>query len=962
MKKFTLSKTPFEGGRVRYSLPRLVLSWLLIAIIGTSHTFGQTLNYATADITGNRYNRGLLSGSSGITKLSALNIPGVLGGFYYGQGLLNSTTTNLSDAATMTASRTVGASILAVDISVAGADVYAQFRYANTGNPVPGGTTSYVKLGTKPTSSGLAVPVGGLLSLGNSSPIVGSLYKDATTYDLGGIGGFGSSSNQGTQLGGTFTTKLLTDKNGVWFAGVTPSSTDAYNSVRLNVRIAESLLGLNVVNQVEATVYNAFYITPGSAGCNDKPRFAGEGEIAGLVTLDPNALKLVSLGQILSTPEGAIDDNVWGTASTIRTGVAGVTALGTVSQSFYFDHAATANDEVLLKLSVPAGILNASLLGGISIKAYNGTSTTPVNGANGQTVASSLLGVNLANLLDISVGSNTFKQLEVGIKPGAAFDRIEVILNGGVLTLGVLANGLNIHDVALAPSTPVLTGTPTLNSDRTRKVYVGQNIQTVTATSTTGNSVSWYEAGNATALATGTTSLNFPNTVSFSAAGERTFYATAIKPSCTSQSAQAPLYVTVLGVSYSNPPNGTQGVSYSNPVGFTGVSGSSYTFTATTPSQLPPGLTLATNGTVSGTPTVSGSYNFNVAIQDTVLKIPVGTHQYTLVVATNLAATPGPLPFGIVGVDYKNGTSTISIPAPTGGSTPYSYVPQNAGALPPGLTLNPDGTITGTPTASGTYTFTVTITDNNSNSVSGPYTIKVYPALAATPGPLPYGVVGVAYKKGSATATIPSATGGSGAYTYAIVNAGNLPPGLTFHSDKTITGTPTTKGSFTFAVKIDDDTTMQTVTQNYTIVIGQPNLLLTTNTNVTVFNSTVTTSSATLNLYNITTDSTLGTIRVAILVSSNFEIEYDGASTSGYGGTLSNPKWVKSVDVNGTTIFTSTSGIDPSSTQKIGFTYKKKAASTATANEVINIQIVSGSGGDATTGNNKASVQLVVQK
>lgn len=961
MKKFTLSKTPFEGGRVRYSLTRLVLCWLLIAIIGISHTFGQTLNYATGNVTGNRENAGYVvvvpsPGSSGVTKLSDVGEPGYGTGFYYGNDILNSSTTLSSDAAVVTASRLIGVSLGGLDLlTVAGGDAYIQFRYPSA---ITDGRTSYVKLGAYPTGSGLAIPVGGLLSLGNNSPVVGSIYTGAGPYSISP-----RNENKGTLVSST--SRLLVDKSGVWFAGIIPTSNASYNSVRLDVRIAESLLGVSALNRAQSTVYNAFNITPGSADCADRPMFAGEGEVSGIATLNASALKLVSLGTIIANPHQAIDDDSdgWQTASTLKTGVASVTALGAVSQSFYFARTATANDSVRLKLSVPIGILQAKLVDGIRIKAYNGNNTTPVNGANGQTIQSSLLGVNLANLVNITVnGINTFGKLEVAVKPGAAFDRIEVILDGGVLDLDVLANGLNIHDVALALVTPVLTGTPVIGTDRIRKVYQGQTIETVTATSI-GNSVSWYRQGNSTPLATGASPLNLPaGSVSTTSLGDFAYYATATKPSCTVASPQSPLTVRVLGVSYSNPPNGTQGVVYSNPVGFTGVSGSSYTFTAVTPSQLPPGLTLATNGTVSGTPTVSGSYNFNVAIQDTTLKIPVGTHQYTLVITSNLAATPGPLPFGIVGVDYKNGTSTISIPAPTGGSTPYTYAPQDAGALPPALTLNTNGTITGTPTASGTYTFTVNITDNNSNTVSGPYTIKVYPALAATPGPLPYGVVGVAYKKGSATATIPSATGGSGAYTYAIVNAGNLPPGLTFHSDKTITGTPTTKGSFTFAVKIDDDTTMQTVTQNYTIVIGQPNLLLTTNTNVTVFNSTVTTSSATLNLYNITTDSTLGTIRVAILVSSNFEIEYDGASTSGYGGTLSNPKWVKSVDVNGTTIFTSTSGIDPSSTQKIGFTYKKKAASTATANEVINIQIVSGSGGDATTGNNKASVQLVVQK
>ena len=49
----------------------------------------------------------------------------------------------------------------------------------------------------------------------------------------------------------------------------------------------------------------------------------------------------------------------------------------------------------------------------------------------------------------------------------------------------------------------------------------------------------------------------------------------------------------------------------------------------------------------------------------------------------------------------------------SGGTPPYSWS-SDRGALPSGLTLSPDGLITGTPTLSGTWTFTVQVADSSS--------------------------------------------------------------------------------------------------------------------------------------------------------------------------------------------------------------------------------------------------------
>ncbi len=62
--------------------------------------------------------------------------------------------------------------------------------------------------------------------------------------------------------------------------------------------------------------------------------------------------------------------------------------------------------------------------------------------------------------------------------------------------------------------------------------------------------------------------------------------------------------------------------------------------------------------------------------------------------------------------------------AASGGTPPYKWT-LSAGKLPDGLTLDPTGKITGTPTASGTFTFTLQVSDAGSKSKSQEFTIVV---------------------------------------------------------------------------------------------------------------------------------------------------------------------------------------------------------------------------------------------
>ncbi len=65
-----------------------------------------------------------------------------------------------------------------------------------------------------------------------------------------------------------------------------------------------------------------------------------------------------------------------------------------------------------------------------------------------------------------------------------------------------------------------------------------------------------------------------------------------------------------------------------------------------------------------------------------------------------------------------------------GGRAPYTFA-ITSGALPAGLTLNANGTITGTPTVSGTFTFTVEVTDSDGQTDSKSCQIVIQPATPA---------------------------------------------------------------------------------------------------------------------------------------------------------------------------------------------------------------------------------------
>lgn len=106
------------------------------------------------------------------------------------------------------------------------------------------------------------------------------------------------------------------------------------------------------------------------------------------------------------------------------------------------------------------------------------------------------------------------------------------------------------------------------------------------------------------------------------------------------------------------------------------------------------GLSLSTNGILSGTPTQATTATFTIEARDA-FNCAV-TQLYSLVVnCPAITVTPATLPNGYLSAAYSQQLTA------TGGTGPYTWQ-IIAGSPPAGLSMNSSGLISGTPAAYGT--------------------------------------------------------------------------------------------------------------------------------------------------------------------------------------------------------------------------------------------------------------------
>jgi hypothetical protein len=156
------------------------------------------------------------------------------------------------------------------------------------------------------------------------------------------------------------------------------------------------------------------------------------------------------------------------------------------------------------------------------------------------------------------------------------------------------------------------------------------------------------------------------------------------------------------------------------------------------------------------------------------------------------------LPDAITGQVY-NQTFSVS----SGGTGPYTLT---AAGLPSGLAFTASGstgTISGTPTGPTSNIIEITIVDATHLSVPADYQLTVEPVgglLTVEPAAIPSGTVNMGYNQALTVGN------GTGPFTWAL--SGTLPPGLKLGTSTTalnsITGTPTTSGTYTFTVTASD--------------------------------------------------------------------------------------------------------------------------------------------------------------
>lgn len=131
---------------------------------------------------------------------------------------------------------------------------------------------------------------------------------------------------------------------------------------------------------------------------------------------------------------------------------------------------------------------------------------------------------------------------------------------------------------------------------------------------------------------------------------------------------------------------------------------------------LPAGVTLSNDGSIKGTPTVSGDFTFTVKVVAD--NWQQGTADFTWHIDSAFSWDGDPLDKASVGKAFVGNIDSSTITTANYTSVEYTL---SQGALPAGLTLSKEGEISGTPTVKGTYSFTIDVAASKTSAGMGPF-------------------------------------------------------------------------------------------------------------------------------------------------------------------------------------------------------------------------------------------------
>jgi hypothetical protein len=329
--------------------------------------------------------------------------------------------------------------------------------------------------------------------------------------------------------------------------------------------------------------------------------------------------------------------------------------------------------------------------------------------------------------------------------PGIAQERPAV--------LGITVSGPSRGETKMKPPRSALSGLPTLvfmtllAADLVGcSSHAGGGTQSlaITASSPPTGTTGVAYAGYTFAASGGTPPLSWsesgslPPGLAFSASGQLSgkpttagTYAFSVRvsdssvpPLTANTSVGLKINDSAIVIAPATPPTGT--VTYPYP-GFTFTAGGgSPPYSWQSSGTVPPGLKVGSDGTVTGTPTQTGSFSFSVTAIDSAQtptsSAPLATQ---ITVGAALVINNQEAPTGKVGVAYPpyQYTADNGVPPLIWSETP---------ALTNGLTLSTQGVLSGTPSAAGQFPITLKVTDAMGGFGSLQTVVRVSAGVAAS--------------------------------------------------------------------------------------------------------------------------------------------------------------------------------------------------------------------------------------
>lgn len=343
---------------------------------------------------------------------------------------------------------------------------------------------------------------------------------------------------------------------------------------------------------------------------------------------------------------------------------------------------------------------------------------------------------------------------------------------------------------------PVFTGAA---SNGSQTVVHGHPLTPLAATDANGDTLTYDVSGGV--LPAGTT-LNADGTWAGAPTALGTFNLTVRATDPTGAAVSRALTITVTNaapVFTGAPSNTSQTVAHNTAltsIAATDADGDTVTYTVAS-GTLPTGVTLNANGSWAGTPSQVGTFpGIVIDAADA-----YGSTPHTLSITVTNAAPAFTSSTNNTAQTVARGATPAPVAATDANGDGITYS-RTGGQLPPGVTINPDGTFSGSPTARGSFTATITATDAPYGATGTTVlTITVPdapPAFTGAQGNTAQGLV-----RGEKPAPVHATDVDGDTVTYA-VTGGTLPAGITLNPDGSFGGAATTDGSTTVTITADD--------------------------------------------------------------------------------------------------------------------------------------------------------------